>query len=326
MEPSTTSVSSDGILTPNKPEYMREIMPQHVHDALGANLLLTSRISKKVSKPIANTKKAEEPKPDVSNDLPSVEIDSINKNAVGSGPSGGALAFNVNELNSLKKGTTIGAGAVSTMLIGSLVQTLPTLIASVNEAIKNKKNVSGSGSVSEANDVSIDDLKSLLKDLKSMKLDLSSKRLEPTGSGFKINSDTVKNHAMNAWNKLKKFWNSDSMTGVRNSLTDFAKNYTDNLINNAAEKVSSKTENEYLKNAIEGTRSAISDAKNAAIDSVSGSGANEINSNYDDTGDIEDNVVIKKKSTKILRNPSVSSSITNTGRKLIRANLNRQWL
>lgn len=190
-------------------------------------------------------------------------------------PVAGALAFNNEALERLKKGDNLvkGAGPVTAAAVSALIAAAPQIITAIkdyrNSQTKGGKYIAkceGCGTyklyVKGLSDDKVKELEDLCKKIRGQGRYLS-------GSGV-IGSGKFGTFMSNAWNKLKGIYNSEQFKPIKSALLKAASNTATNYINKAADKVASKTGNQDLKDIVNVTRDTALSAKDQLLNNGNG--------------------------------------------------------
>ena len=189
-------------------------------------------------------------------------------------PSGGALAFNdeelVKQLSALKKNDRVGSGALATAAITSLISVAPQIIKAISDLKKGK--TLGEGSAIYMKDLSPDkynQMEALMKQIKNQK---NNFKFDSANNEYVVGTGKFGDFMSRAWNKVKEIYGSEAFKPIRNALLNAASNTATKAINKVADKAASKVQNEDLKNIINVTRETAQNAKDNLIDSQKASG------------------------------------------------------
>ena len=189
-------------------------------------------------------------------------------------PSGGALAFNdeelVKQLSALKKNDRIGSGALATAAITSLISVAPQIIKAISDLKKGK--TVGEGQAIYMKDLSpdkYDQMEALMKQVKNQK---NNFKFDSANNEYVVGTGKFGSFMSRAWNKVKEIYGSEAFKPIRNALLNAASNTATKAINKVADKAASKVQNEDLKNIINVTRETAQNAADNLIDSQKASG------------------------------------------------------
>ena len=189
-------------------------------------------------------------------------------------PSGGALAFNdeelVKQLSTLKKNDRIGSGALATAAITSLISVAPQIIKAISDLKKGK--TVGEGQAIYMKDLSpdrYDQMEALMKQIKNQK---NNFKFDSANNEYVVGTGKFGDFMSRAWSKVKEIYGSEAFKPIRNALLSAASNTATKAINKVADKAVSKVQNEDLKNIINVTRETAQNAKDNIIDSQKASG------------------------------------------------------
>ena len=189
-------------------------------------------------------------------------------------PSGGALAFNdeelVKQLSALKKNDRIGSGALATAAITSLISVAPQIIKAISDLKKGK--TVGEGQAIYMKDLSpdkYDQMEALMKQVKNQK---NNFKFDSANNEYVVGTGKFGDFMSRAWNKVKEIYGSEAFKPIRNALLNAASNTATKAINKVADKAASKVQNEDLKNIINVTRETAQNATDNIINSQKASG------------------------------------------------------
>lgn len=217
-------------------------------------------------------------------------------------PSGGALAFNdeelVKQLSALKKNDRVGSGALATAAITSLISVAPQIIKAISDLKKGK--TVGEGSAIYMKDLSpdkYDQMEALMKQIKNQK---NNFKFDSANNEYVVGTGKFGDFISRAWNKVKEIYGSEGFKPIRNALLNAASNTATKAINKVADKAASKVQNEDLKNIINVTRETAQSAKDNIIDSQKASGCVKKGgrSSNNATSSYSDNATVKYLSTQ----------------------------
>ena len=185
----------------------------------------------------------------------------------------GALAFNNEALERLKKGDNLakGAGPVTAAAVSALIAAAPQIISAIkdyrNSQAKGGKYIEkceGCGTykmyVKGLSDDKVKELEELCKKIRGQGRYLS-------GSGV-VGSGKFGTFMSKAWDKLKGIYNSEQFKPIKKALLNAANNTATNYINKAADKVAAKTGNQDLKDIVNVTRDTALNAKDQLLNNT----------------------------------------------------------
>ena len=224
-----------------------------------------------------------------------------NKQAGSIKMSGGALAFNedqlMSELSNLKKGGSL-TGALAATIIPALIELAPEIINSIKAAKKSGGAIKFGGAsfifLQGIDAANYDEMLKLFKAIERQK-----KNLIKEGGAIKIGSGKTGEFFKKAWNNIKGFYanNKDRLKPITDILLNSASKAANKYIDKGVNYVANKTGSDTIKQISNVVGNMAKDTVNSTIDDVRNYG-----SGYDinNINDEKKTKVNKKKSKKII--------------------------
>lgn len=224
-----------------------------------------------------------------------------NKQAGAIKMSGGALAFNedqlMSELSNLKKGGSL-TGALAATIIPALIELAPEIINSIKAAKKSGGAIKFGGAsfifLQGIDAANYDEMLKLFKAIERQK-----KNLIKEGGAIKIGSGKTGEFFKKAWNNIKGFYanNKDRLKPITDILLNSASKAANKYIDKGVNYVANKTGSDTIKQISNVVGNMAKDTVNSTIDDVRNYG-----SGYDinNINDEKKTKVNKKKSKKII--------------------------